>query len=329
MKEIQISQNEAGQRLDRMLGKYLREAPKSFLYKMMRKKNITLNGKKVQGSEVLAEGDIVKLFFSDDTLQKFQGSSAVQTKTASVSRPRKKLDIIYEDDHILLINKPAGMLSQKAQPQDVSLVEYLITYLLDNKSITEEQLQGFRPGVCNRLDRNTSGIVVAGKSIAGLQTMSSMLKDRSMKKYYRCVVAGTMHGEKHLKGWLTKDRATNKVYISDTENPEDPECKPIETSYRAVSSANGLTLLEVHLITGRSHQIRAHLASIGHPILGDTKYGHEKLNRKYRETHGIKYQLLHACRLEMPDQIEGKLEYLSGKVFEAKMPEIYGRLLKK
>lgn len=326
MKQIMISANEAGQRLDKMLAKYLREAPKSFLYKMMRKKNITLNGKKVQGNEILQTGDEVKLFFSDETLEKFQGSAPVVKKE---TLPRKKLDILYEDEHIVLINKPSGMLSQKAQPQDVSLVEYLISYLLDNGSLTQQQLASFRPSVCNRLDRNTSGIVVAGKSLAGLQTMSRLLKERSMKKYYRCIVSGTMQGSCHLSGYLTKNRATNKVVISDVPDPSDPECKPIETSYRAIKAANGLTLLEVHLITGRSHQIRAHLASIGHPILGDTKYGNEKLNRKYRETHHIGSQLLHACRLEMPQQMEGELGYLAGKVFEASVPKLYDRLMEK
>ncbi len=323
MKQIEISANEAGQRLDKMLAKYLREAPKSFLYKMMRKKNITLNGKKVQGNELLSVGDQVRLFFSDETLQKFRGNS---TSAVSENLPRKKLDILYEDEHILLISKPAGMLSQKAQPQDVSLVEYLIAYLLDSGSLTQDQLQSFRPSVCNRLDRNTSGIVVAGKSLTGLQEMSRMLQERSMRKYYCCVVAGNMNGSCHLSGYLTKDHVTNKVRISDSPEPGDKEARPIETSYRVLATGNGLTLLEVHLITGRSHQIRAHLASIGHPILGDVKYGNEKLNRKYRDSHHVSSQLLHACRLEMPEEMTGPLSYLAGNVFEAPVPPLYRKL---
>lgn len=322
MKQITVSENEAGQRLDKLLAKFLREAPKSFLYKMMRKKNITLNGKKVQGNEMLQVGDEIKLFFSDETLEKFQGSAPAVSVPKQVSRT--KLDVIYEDEHIILINKPAGMLSQKARPQDVSLVEHLIGYLLDNGSITKEQLASFHPAVCNRLDRNTSGLVVAGKSLAGLQGMSKMLNERTMKKYYRCVVAGNITGSQHLKGYLWKDEKTNKVQILKSERPD---AKWIETEYRAIKSANGLTLLEVHLITGRSHQIRAHLASIGHPIVGDTKYGNPNLNRKYQQSHGIKCQMLHAYRLEMPEKMEGKLAYLAGKKFEAPMPGIYSKLV--
>ena len=324
MELITVSANEAGQRLDKLLGKFLREAPKSFLYKMMRKKNITLNGKKVQGNEILGEGDEIKLFFSEETLQKFKGSAP---KAAAL--PKTKLNIVYEDENIVLIDKPAGMLSQKANPQDVSLVEYLISYLLESGSITEKELMSFRPAVCNRLDRNTSGLVIAGKSLVGLQTMSSMLKDRSMRKYYRCVVKGTMQGSQHLCGYLMKDERTNKVRIEKTiagKSKEMEDAKPIETEYRALASANGLTLLEVHLITGRSHQIRAHLASIGHPILGDMKYGDAGVNEKYRRSHKVTHQMLHAYRLEMPE-IEGKLSYFSGKTFTAPMPKVYEKLV--
>lgn len=329
MKQITVSDNEAGQRLDKLLAKILREAPKSFLYKMMRKKNITVNGKKVQGNEMLQVGDEIRLFFSDETLEKFQGSAPVQS--VPKAKTSVKLDIIYEDAHIVLINKPAGMLSQKAKPSDISLVEYLTAHLLDNQSLTKEQLASFRPAVCNRLDRNTSGLVVAGKSLAGLQTMSRLIGERSMKKFYRCIVAGTITGTQHLKGYLRKDEKTNKVYIwkekqANTAEHIPDDAKWIETEYRAVASANGLTMLEVHLITGRSHQIRAHLASIGHPIIGDTKYGDAKQNRIYQQSYGVKAQLLHAYRLEMPEQIEGRLAYLAGQKFEAPLPKIYQRL---
>lgn len=344
MRAIKITENEAGQRLDKLLGKYLREAPASFLYKMMRKKNITLNGKKAQGKELLCVGDEVKLFLSEDTIVKFQGVQAQPLKspinkslinaspkvgvgnTAATKGAHGKLNIIYEDQHIVLINKPAGMLSQKAKPQDVSLVEYLTEYLLENGSLTQEALQLFHPAVCNRLDRNTSGLVIAGKSLVGLQTMSLLLKERLVRKYYRCIVKGTMAGEQHLKGYLTKDTASNRVTISQT--PRTEEDKPIETQYRVISSAHGLTMLEVHLITGRSHQIRAHLASIGHPILGDAKYGDETLNRLYRKKYNLYGQLLHAFRLEFPE-MDGALGYLSGQVFSAELPAVYDIVYRK
>ena len=162
MKEITVTKNEAGQRADKLLAKYLKEAPKSFFYKMMRKKNIVLNGKKMQGNEILQVGDELKLFLSDETVEKFQGSvpgEAGQGKRGETLPDPKKLPVLYEDEDIVLLNKPVGMLSQKAQPQDISAVEYLLAHLLENGSITREQLRSFRPSVCNRLDRNTTGIL--------------------------------------------------------------------------------------------------------------------------------------------------------------------------
>ncbi len=181
MQSLIVSKNEAGQRLDKLLSKYLNLAEKSFFYKMMRKKNITLNGRKCEGSEKLVEGDEIKLFLSDETIEKFSQIKLQKVKKVS-------LNIIYEDDHILLVNKPAGMLSQKAKEADESLVEYMIDYLVSSGQLSTEQLRSFRPSVCNRLDRNTSGLVVGGKSLAGLQLMSASFKDRSIHKYYQCVV---------------------------------------------------------------------------------------------------------------------------------------------
>lgn len=349
MKEIIISECDSGQRLDKLLGRYLQEAPKSFLYKMLRKKNIVLNGKKAQGNEILQPGDAVKLFFSDETYQKFGGvpiceaprreaqmpglcPELPETGTLYSAAPRfapellpgvRPPEILYEDAHILLFDKPAGILSQKASLRDVSLIEYLNAYLLESGQMTQEQCLTVRPAICNRLDRNTTGIVVAGKSLAGLQTMNRLLKDRSLRKFYRCIVCGEMQEGSRLKGWLAKDGRTNKVTVSSTPARD---AKPIETEYRVLACANGLTLLEVHLITGRSHQIRAHLASVGYPILGDSKYGDFARNQAYRRTHGVSCQLLHAYRLEFP-QLEGSLSYLSGRRFCAPMPELYGRLV--
>lgn len=334
MKAITVTKNEAGQRADKLLIKYLSEAPKSFLYKMMRKKNITLNGKKMQGNEILQLGDEVKLFLSDDTIEKFQGSlptmsAAPKANAQCVSKasggklPQKKLDILYEDEDILLMNKPVGMLSQKAQPQDVSAVEYLISYLLESGSLTQEQLRSFHPSVCNRLDRNTTGILIAGKSLPGLQAMSEVLRDRTVHKYYCCIVKGTMKGQQHLKGYLVKDGSTNRVRIS-TERRAGAEAQPIETKYRVLATDGSVTLLEVLLLTGRSHQIRAHLSSIGHPILGDPKYGDGRINAQYKE-HGVRHQLLHAWRLEFP-KMEGAVAHLSGKSFTAAPPQIFSTL---
>lgn len=311
MQEIVIGKNEAGQRLDKFLAKYLSQAPSSFFYKMMRKKNITLNGKKCEGAEKLSEGDLVKLFLSDETIEKF-------SRTEVLSEDRTDLEILYEDGDILLINKPSGMLSQKAKESDVSLVEYLIGYLLDTGSITRDSLRSFKPSVCNRLDRNTSGIVAAGKSLAGSQMLSEVFRDRSIHKYYKCIVEGEMKEERTVDGWLLKDERTNKVQILKKPDPDGMALK-IKTRYEPLSTNGRFTLLRVTLLTGRSHQIRAHLASLGHPIVGDKKYG-AGTNR-----YQIKTQLLHSCRLEFP-ALSGKFEHLSKKAFEAPLPAEFLRM---
>ena len=316
MQEIIVSANEAGQRFDKLLAKYLNEAPKSFLYKMLRKKNIVLNGKKATGSEKLAVGDSIKLFLADETIVKF---SKLQ-----IQHTTSKLDIIYEDEHLLLINKEVGMLSQKASAKDESLVEHIISYMLDSGQLTEAQLRKFKPSICNRLDRNTSGIVVAGKSLQGLQIMGELFKDRSLRKYYRCLVSGEVKEKQYIKGFLYKDESTNKVKIY-----KDPykDALLIETEYEPIWSNGRLTLLEVHLITGRTHQIRAHLASQNHPILGDYKYGNKKLNDLMKEKYHLESQLLHAYRLEFPVMTE-PLQYLSKKEFIAPIPKLFEQILK-
>lgn len=325
MREIVIEKNEAGQRLDKFLAKYMNEAAKSFFYKMMRKKNITLNGKKCEGNEKLAEGDVVKLFLAEDTIEKF---SSVQVQAVR----KVNLDILYEDDEIILVNKPAGMLSQKAKETDESLVEYLIDYLLGSGKLTESGLRAFRPSVCNRLDRNTSGIVAAGKSLAGLQMLSGVFKDRSIHKYYQCLVSGEIRDVKTVDGWLLKDEKKNQVRILTEAEAKrfggrggDEEPKRIRTKYEPIATDGRFTLLKVTLLTGRSHQIRAHLASLGHPIVGDFKYGGvSKVNPSGRT---VKYQLLHSYRLEFPKLAE-PFVYLSGRVFEAPLPGYFGSVLK-
>ncbi len=320
-----IEKNEAGQRLDKFLAKYMNEASKSFFYKMMRKKNITLNGKKCEGNEKLAEGDVVKLFLAEDTIEKFSSVQVQEVKKVD-------LDILYEDDEIILVNKPAGMLSQKAKETDESLVEYLIDYLLGSGKLTESGLRAFRPSVCNRLDRNTSGIVAAGKSLAGLQMLSGVFKDRSIHKYYQCLVSGEIRDVKTVDGWLLKDEKKNQVRIlTDVEAKRfegkggDEEPKRIRTKYEPIATDGRFTLLRVTLLTGRSHQIRAHLASLGHPIVGDFKYGGvSKVNPSGRT---VKYQLLHSYRLEFPKLAE-PFAYLSGRVFEAPMPGYFASVLK-
>ena len=318
MKQFNIQPNEAGQRFDKYLKKLLKEANTSFIYKMLRKKNIVLNGKKADGTEKLNVGDKVKLFLADETFDKFHGAAASTKQFEAYTQiPAKKLDIVYEDDDVIIINKPVGMLSQKAKPVDISANEYMIAYLLQSGALTQEALNTFKPSICNRLDRNTSGLLIAGKTLKGLQEMSEALKERSAQKYYRCIVSGTLKEKTYLKGYLSKDERTNKVTIYKTK-PTDPniECLPIETEYRPITSVNGYTELEVHLITGRSHQIRAHLASIGHPIIGDTKYGSAKVNEVFGRECRLKSQLLHAYRIE----------FTNGREVVAPTPKAYDKV---
>lgn len=307
MRSCRINNNEAGQRLDKYLKKLLKEANSSFIYKMLRKKNIVLNGKKADGTEKLNVGDEVTLFLSDETFDKFHGASQnIKQFETYTSIPAKKLDVVYEDEDVIIINKPAGMLSQKAKPEDISANEYIIAYLLQSGTLTQDALHTFKPSICNRLDRNTSGLLIAGKTLKGLQEMSEALKERnakrSVQKYYRCIVSGVLKEKTYLKGYLSKDERTNKVTVYKTK-PTDKniEYLPIETEYRPLASVNGFTELEVHLITGRSHQIRAHLASIGHPIIGDTKYGLPKINERFGRECRLKSQLLHAYRIRFAD----------------------------
>lgn len=318
MKEFQIRDNEAGQRFDKYLSKLLRNAPKSFFYKMLRKKNITLNGKKATGNEKLEARDQVKLFLSDETFDKF----SQQDKAA---RAVTTLDVLYEDADVLLINKPAGMLSQPDDTKEPSMVEYVIGYLLEKGELTEEDLWTFRPSVCNRLDKNTSGIIAAGKSLVGLQELSELFHDRTVHKEYLCIVKGVLHEKKHIKGYLYKDTKQNKVAIY---KQKQKEAQPIETVYEPLDDNGEVTLLKVGLITGRTHQIRAHLASEGHPLAGDTKYGQDAFNRRYREKYQLKHQLLHAFRLSFPDGMEGRLSDLSGKCFRAPLPAQFERIIK-
>lgn len=340
MQEIIIRDNEAGQRLDKFLAKYMDRAPKSFFYKMLRKKNITLNGKKAEGSEHLCVGDTLRLFLSEETIQNFtsgsgrkNGEPSGQNNGAPVKQRRElpkkwRPDVLYEDDHILLFNKPAGLLSQKSDPRDISLVEYLTAHLLDNGSLTPADLRTFHPGICNRLDRNTSGLVAAGKSLAGLQALNTLFRERSLHKYYRSIAVGEIGEPQRVSGWLTKDHASNQVRVY-ARRPSE-EAQAIATEYTPLSyldfGGRRYTYLEMNLLTGRSHQLRAHLASLGHPLIGDTKYGDPRVNVWFREQCALQFQLLHAYRLTLP-VLEGALEGLSGKTVTAPLPSYFTRLL--
>lgn len=333
MQTFIIKENQAGQRLDKFLHKYLTNAQTGFIFKMLRKKNITLNGKKAEGKEILSLGDEICFFFSDDTYAKFTGIHMLTQLPHKSENPQQAgkvydynrayetlqgIQVIYEDKYILILNKPAGILTQKAEPSDLSLNEWMIGYLLHKGCLTEEELHTFHPSVCNRLDRNTSGLVLCGKTLSGSQQLSALIKERKVRKFYRLYVKGRMTQKAVIKGTLTKDAKNNKVMIS----LHTDIGSAIETIYEPLACSEDKTLLEVELITGKTHQIRAHLAAIGHPLLGDYKYGDRIWNDRYQKQYGIKAQLLHAYRLEFP-RLEGSLAGVSGQTVLAPLPDIF------
>ncbi len=326
MKIITVKENEANQRLDKFLAKYMDKAPKSFFYKMLRKKNITLNKKKADGSERLKAGDEIRMFLSEETIEGFS-SHRVYTKNQKGMKQCGP-EIIYEDQHIILLNKPAGLLSQKAKPEDISLVEQLTSYLVESDQLSKEDMRSFRPGICSRLDRNTSGLVAAGKSLAGLQAMNELIREHGVRKFYRCIVIGDLDTPQRVEGWLKKNEATNQVTIFQREQKDSrficTEYLPLE---KLSFGGKDYTYLEVNLITGRSHQIRAHLASMGHPLIGDTKYGNTRANQYFLKQFGLQHQLLHAFRLEFP-ALSGTLETLSKRQFTAPLPALFVEILK-
>ena len=348
MQEIRISEANAGQRLNKFLGKYLDAAPQSFLYRMLRKKNIKWNNKKAAGNEVLNTGDTVQVYMTDETIAKFRKDKKVpvfdnvnqeealenqdnrQSDGESLfsvreEKPLNGIEIIYEDRDILILNKPAGILSQKAEAGDYSLNEQIVDYC-GTKPWADSL---FTPSVCNRLDRNTSGIILAGMSLKGSRTLSHMLKERTIDKYYLTVVSGNIASPSTIKGFLVKKASHNQVliYKSMEDAGKSKEDRPayIETMYEPLAHGKfrdiKFTLLKVKLITGKTHQIRAHLQAAGHPIIGDGKYGLKSVNALLKREFGLRHQLLHACEITFPCKEEGLSETLLGRTFYADLPE--------
>lgn len=387
MREINVSTNEAGQRLDKLLRKYLKNANTSFIYKMLRKKNIVLNDKKAEGKEILNLGDSVKMYFSEETFATMTGRSGqyfgsaeknrearadataqctstssdytasagkrsaqthrsgssadtnsaqmrrgASSRNTSERREKRAFDIegfrkhiVYEDENLLVLNKPSGWLSQSDASGLPSVNERCLQYLMATGALTEAQLQTFKPGIANRLDRNTSGLILFGKTLPALQALATLLRDRTMEKYYLAIVNGAIDHAQRIDGYLAKDERTNRVEIRPQPFPDAVE---IHTAYEPLKRSAEYTVLKVHLITGKTHQIRAHLRAIGHPIIGDPKYGRKDANAYYRTHGGVKSQLLHAWELHFPEKLDGPLRNLAGQTITAAPPKDFHLFLK-
>ena len=304
MKEWIVAKEEAGGQLVKYCKARLSKAPDSFFYKMARKKNLTVNDKKCTGKEILKAGDSIKLYVSDDTIALFSAGEAdladgINEKLDDYNQAFAKLkgiSVIEEEEDFLFVYKPSGMLSQKAKPEDLSLNEWCIGYLLSKGRISKESLAIFRPSVLNRLDYNTSGLVMCGITPRGSRFGSEIIRNKSLRKFYVCEVTGNCRLEGKLKGFLTKDEKTNTVsfYKTESETPSDKKVSAVSIAVKPLSynEESDTTRMEVELFTGKSHQIRAIMAGFGYPLSGDMKYG------KSGKGDG---QKLCACRLEFPE----------------------------
>ena len=310
MREVTITANDAGQRLDRFLKKYLCNAPLSLIYKAVRK-DVKVNGKRVKEETVLAEGDVLQLYLGEEDLD-------VLTEKKRTAAPKRQFTVAFEDENVLVVCKPFGLLvhGDSSEKKD-TLANQVIAYLIEKGDYAPRLEKSFVPSPVHRLDRNTTGLVVFGKNAQALRVLSAALaEDKGFTKYYDTVVCGELKTPLHLKNRLLKDEKANRVRVLPASAEEG---KYIETIARPLYTNGRYTLTEVELVTGRSHQIRAHLKYAGYPLIGDAKYGDRKQNAQIAQRTGLTTQLLHARRLVFTG-LEEPLAYLNGQQAEAPLP---------
>ncbi len=321
MKELIINENETEQRLDRFLKKYLDKAPSGFIYRMIRKKNITLNDKRAKPEDRIEVGDKVTLFLADDTIEKFR-------TTMEEVYHEGNLEIITEDEHLIFVNKPAGVLSHGLKGKDAyedNMVDRLINHLVKTKEYVPRAERTFRPAFANRLDRNTSGVMIGCKTYEGLKAVNDAIRDGNLRRLYMTIVLGRAK-DLSEEVYMVRNEKKNKTRIV----PNYVEgAKTMETAMKVIDRADGFSLVEVELFTGRTHQIRAQLNAWKYPILGDPKYGRKKLNKKLQDELKKSRQLLHA-RTVILDNLEGDLAAWNGKPITAEWPDdmktIWGKI---
>ena len=309
MKEIVINELNQGQRADKFVRKYLNEAPLSFIYKLFRIKDVKINGKRIDASYILKCGDVMRIYVTDAQLEEFNKPKAILPIDSS-------LDIIYEDENILIVNKPSSLLVHGDQSEKRrTLSNMVLNYLCSKGEYNPSSSVGFTPAPCHRLDRNTSGLVIFAKNLESLQYVEELFKDKALiKKEYLALVAGRVTADGKVDAPLLKNEDTKTVKVC----PESKGGKKALTLYQVNTVFNDCTLLNVQIITGRTHQIRVHCTNIKHPILGDAKYGDFNINRRFEKKFNYKNQFLHAHKITFLE-LEGKLSYLSNKTFVAKL----------
>ncbi len=304
MKTVTVNANDSSQRLDKFLAKYFKRMPKSLIYKGIRKKRIKINGKRAEIDYVLREGDVIDLYINDEFFE-------VPDERLSFLKCEPKLSIVYEDENIILMDKKPGVIVHDDEDEKINtLLNHMKAYLYKKGEYDYEKENSFVPSLCNRIDRNTGGIVIGAKNAAALKLINEKIKSREIKKYYLCLVKGKLKNkEDTLTAHLVKNTEQNRVYIH--TKPQNGS-KTIVTKYRVLKENPLTSLVEVELVTGRTHQIRAHFASIGHPLAGDGKYGTNEFNDKV----GMKTQALYSYKLKFDFEDENLLSYLNGRAFE-------------
>ncbi len=309
---VTITSNDENQRVDKFLKRILNDAPLSFIYKMFRQKDVKVNGKRVKIDYILHENDVVDIYIKEALLEQFH-------KDALLRPVKADFPILYEDENILVIDKPKGLIVHEGEGEKrITLQNMVLNYLKDKKEWDPSSLATFVPSPAHRLDRNTTGIVIFGKNLPTLQQLLELFRTRTqIEKHYTLLVRGITPEQGEIKFALLKDSEKKMVKVA----PVEKGAKPALTRYKRIKAyQGGFSLVEAELLTGRTHQLRVHFAAIGHPIVGDSKYGDFKINDTFEKMYGLKNQFLHASYFKFKE-IDGKLSYLSGKEFISPLPE--------